>query len=148
MPGQQTSILNMRSGQNAVAPAGSMAGWVSGDIASLAALGVATAIFDLGPNWDQYNCVQVGIIPAAPSSGLTAVQAFSSDDATFNAATDVQLNNVWGATFAALSVAVATPQTCIFAPMGRYFIVRATNVDAVNAQGAGAFIRITAYPFI
>lgn len=44
--------------------------------------------------------------------------------------------------------AVATPQTCIFAPMGRYFIVRATNADAVNAQGAGAFVRITAYPFI
>ena len=148
MPGQQTSILNMRSGQNAVASGGSMPGWISGDIASLAALQVATAIFDLGPNWDQYNCVQVGIVPAGPSSGLTAVSAFSSDDAAFNAATDVQLNNVWGATFAALSVAVAAPQTCIFAPMGRYFIVRATNVDAVNAQGAGAFIRITAYPFI
>lgn len=147
MPGQQTSILNMRSGQNAVAP-GNGPGWVSGDIASLVALAVATAIFDLGPNWDQYNCVQLHVVPAGPSSGLTAVSAFSSDDATFSAATDVQLNNVWGATFAALSVAVAAPQTCIFAPMGRYFIVRATNVDAVNAQGAGAFIRITAYPFI
>lgn len=148
MPGPNPSILNMRSGQGAIAPGGSQFGWVSGDIASLALSATATAIFDLGPNWDQYNCVQVGVVPAGPSSGLSAVQAFSSDDAAFTAATDVQLNNVWGATFGAISAAVTTPQTCSFAPMGRYFIVRATNADAVNAQGAGAFLRVTAYPFI
>jgi hypothetical protein len=137
----------MRSGQNAVAP-GNGPGWVSGDIASLALSATATLIFDLGPNWDQYNCVQVGVVPAGPSSGLTAVQAFSSDDAAFSAAADVQLNNVWGATYGAISAAITTPQTCSFAPMGRYFIVRATNADAANAQGATAFVRITAYPFI
>ena len=147
MPGPQPSILNMRSGQNAIAP-GNGPGWISGDIAGLALSATATATFDLGPNWDQYNCVQVGVVPAGPSSGLSAVQAFSSDDATFNAATDVQLNNVWGATYAAISAAITTPQTCSFAPMGRYFIVRATNADGVNAQGAGAFVRLTAYPFI
>jgi hypothetical protein len=147
MPGPQPSILNMRSGQNAIA-VGNGPGWVSGDIASLALSATATVIFDLGPNWDQYNCVQVGVVPAAPSSGLSAVQAFSSDDAVFSATSDVQLNNVWGATYGALSAAITTPQTCIFAPMGRYFIVRATNADGVNAQGATAFIRITAYPFI
>lgn len=148
MPGPQPSILNMRSGQNAIAPGGSQFGWVSGDIASLALSATATLVFDLGPNWDQYNVVQVGVVPAAPSSGLSAVQAYSSDDAVFNATTDVLLNNVWGATYAGISAAVATPQTCSFAPMGRYFIVRATNADGVNAQGATAFVRITAYPVI
>lgn len=148
MPGPQPSILNMRSGQNAVAGGGSQPGWISGDIASLALSATATLVFDLGPNWDQYNCVQVGVIPAGPSSGLSAVQAFSSDDAAFSAATDIQLNNVWGATYGAISAAITTPQTCSFAPMGRYFIVRATNADGVNAQGATAFVRITAYPVI
>ena len=148
MPGPNPSILNMRSGQNAIAPGGTQFGWVSGDIASLVALAVATIVFDLGPNWDQYNVVQVGVVPAGPSSGLTAVSVFSSDDATFNAATDVQLNNVWATTFGVVSVAIAAPQSSGFSPMGRYLIVRATNVDAVNAQGAAAFVRVTAYPFI
>lgn len=148
MPGPQPSILKMRSGQNAVAGGGTIPGWVSGDIASLAAAGTATIVFDLGPNWDQYNCVQVGVVPAGPSSGLSGVSAYSSDDASFNAALDVQLNNVWGATFGAISAAVAAPQSTIFAPMGRYFIVRATNADGANSQGAGAFVQICAYPFV
>lgn len=148
MPGPQPSILNMRSGQNAIAPGGSQFGWVSGDIASLALSATATLVFDLGPNWDQYNVVQVGVVPAAPSSGLSAVKAYSSDDAVFSATTDVLLNNVWGATYAGISAAITTPQTCSFAPMGRYFIVQATNADAVNAQGATAFVRVTAYPVI
>ncbi|UOF78618.1 hypothetical protein [Bacteriophage sp.] len=148
MPGPQPSILKMRSGAAAVAGGGTIPGWVSGDIASLAASATATIVFDLGPNWDQYNVVQVGVVPAGPSSGLSGVAAYSSDDAAFNAAQDIQLNNVWGATFGAISAAVAAPQTTSFAPMGRYFIVRATNADGANAQGAGAFVAICAYPVI
>src|SRR5574343_1610368 len=145
MPGPQPSILKMRTGVNAVAGGGTQPGWISGDIAALAASATATMVFDRGPQWGQYNCVQVAVVPAGPSSGLNAVSAFSSDDATFAAASDVQLNNVWGATFGAISAAVNAAQSTIFAPMGRYFIVRATNADAVNAQGAGAFVQICAY---
>ncbi|AKA60337.1 hypothetical protein P26218_34 [Rhodoferax phage P26218] len=148
MPGPNPSILNMRSGQNAIAGGGTQFGWISGDIAGLALSATAIAIFDLGPNWDQYNVVQVGVVPAGPSSGLSAVQVFSSDDAAFNATTDVQLNNTWATTFGAISAAITTPQTSGFSPMGRYLIVRATNADGINAQGAGAFIRVTAYPFV
>lgn len=148
MPGPQPSILKMRSGVAAVAGGGTIPGWISGDIASLAASATATLIYDLGPNWDQYNVVQVGVVPAGPSTGLSGVSVFSSDDATFNAAQDVQLNSVWGATFANLVAAITSAQTACFAPMGRYLIVRATNADAVNAQGAGAFVLVCAYPVI
>lgn len=147
MPGPQPSILKMRSGVSAVA-AGNGPGWVSGDIASLAASGTATLIFDLGPNWDQYNVVQVGVVPAGPSSGLSGVAAYSSDDVTFSAAADVQLNNCWATSFGAISAAITTPQSCAFNPMGRYFILRATNADGANAQGAGAFVQVCAYPVV
>ena len=148
MPGPNPSILNMRSGQNQVAGGGTQPGWISGDIANLAASGVATIIFDLGPNWDQYNVVQLGVVPAGPSSGLSGVSAFSSDDPNFNAALDVQLNNCWATAFGAVAAAINAAQSCAFSPMGRYFIVRATNADGANAQGAGAFVRLAAYPFV
>lgn len=148
MPGPNPSILNMRSGQNAIAGGGSQFGWVSGDIASLVALAVATIVFDLGPNWDQYPVIQVGVMPAGPSSGLSAFSVSSSDNAVYSAATDLPLNNVWATAMGSISVAVAAPQTGSFSPMGRYVIVRATNADAVNAQGAGAFVRLCAYPFV
>ena len=47
-----------------------------------------------------------------------------------------------------VSAAVAAPQSCDFSPMGRYFIVRATNADGANAQGAGAFVQLCAYPVV
>jgi hypothetical protein len=147
MPGPQPSILKMRSGVAAVG-AGNGPGWVSGDLASLALSATATIVFDLGPNWDQYNVVQLAVVPAGPSSGLTAVKAFSSDDAVLSAATDVALNNCWATTFGVISAAVAAPQSCDFSPMGRYFIVQATNADGVNAQGAGAFVQLCAYPVV
>jgi hypothetical protein len=147
MPGPQPSILKMRSGVAAVAD-GNGPGWVSGGIASLALSATATIVFDLGPNWDQYNVVQLGVVPAGPSSGLSGVAAYSSDDAVFNAAADVQLNTCWATSFGAVSAAVNAPQSCAFNPMGRYFIVRATNADGVNAQGAGAFVQLCAYPVV
>jgi hypothetical protein len=138
----------MRSGQNAVAGGTTQPGWVSGDIASLAAAGTATLIFDLGPNWDQYNVVQLGFVPAGPSSGLSGVAVYSSGDAAFNAAADPQLNYTWATAVGAASMAINAPQSAMFSPMDRYLIVRATNADGVNAQGAGAFVALAAYPFI
>lgn len=148
MPGPQPSILKMRSGQSAVAGGTTQPGWVNGDIASLAAAGTATIIFDLGPNWDQYNVVQVALVPAGPSSGLSGVAAYSSADPAFSAAADPQLNYTWGTSFGAAAAAMSAPQSAMFSPMDRYLIVRATNADGANAQGAGAFVQLAAYPFI
>ncbi len=148
MPGPQPSILKMRSGQNAVAGGTTQPGWVSGDIAALAAAGTATIIFDLGPNWDQYNVVQLAVVPAGPSSGLSGVAAYSSADPAFNAAADPQLNYTWSTSFGVAAAAINAPQAAMFSPMDRYLIVRATNADGANAQGAGAFVQLAAYPFI
>lgn len=148
MPGPNPSILKMRSGQNAVAGGGTIPGWISGDIASLAAAGTATIVFDLGPNWDQYNVVQLAVVPAGPSSGLSGVAAYSSNDASFSAAADPQLNYTWATSFGVASAAINAPQSAMFSPMDRYLIVRATNADGVNPQGAGAFVQLAAYPFV
>jgi hypothetical protein len=148
MPGPNVSILKMRSGQNAVAGGTTQPGWVSGDIAALAAAGTATIVFDLGPNWDQYNVVQLAVVPAGPSSGLSGVSAYSSPEASFSAAADPQLNHTWATSFGAAVAAINAPQSAMFSPMDRYLIVRATNADGANAQGAGAFVALAAYPFV
>ena len=148
MPGPNPSILKMRSGQNAIAGGGTIPGWISGDIASLAAAGTATIVFDLGPNWGQYGVVQLAVVPAGPSSGLSGVKAFSSSDAALNAAVDPQLNYTWATSFGVVSAAINAPQSAMFSPMDRYFIVQATNADGVNPQGAGAFVQLAANPFI
>lgn len=148
MPGPNPSITKMRSGQNAVAGGGTIPGWISGDIASLAAAGTATIVFDLGPNWDQYGVVQLAFVPAGPSSGLSGVAVYSSSDAAFSAATDPQLNYTWATAVGAASMAITTPQSAMFSPMDRYMIIRATNADGANPQGAGAFVALAAYPYI
>jgi hypothetical protein len=148
MPGPNVSILRMRSGQSGVAGGTTQPGWVSGDIAALAAAGTATIVFDLGPNWDQYNVVQLALVPAGPSSGLSGVAAYSSANAAFDATVDPQLNYTWATAVGAASMAINAPQSAMFSPMDRYLIVRATNADGANAQGAGAFVALAAYPFV
>jgi hypothetical protein len=138
----------MRTGVAAVAGGTTQPGWVSGDIAALAAAGTATIVFDLGPNWDQYNVVQLAVVPAGPSSGLSGVAVYSSDDTNFNAAVDPQLNYTWATAVGAASMAIAAPQSAMFTPQSRYMIVRATNADGANAQGAGAFMQLSMHSVI
>lgn len=139
--------LSLRSGVSAIAGGGAGPGWVSGEIASLAASGTATVIFDLGPNWQAYGSVQIAVVPAGPSSGLSNVTVRSSDDATFSATADPTLNSTNATTFGTgIAASVTTPQSSFVAPMGRFLGVIATNADGVNAQGATAFVQICAYP--
>lgn len=135
-----------RTGQNAVAANSSQDGWVSGDPASLAASGTVTALFDLGPNWDNVGLIQVGVTPVAPSSGVT-VTVKSSSDTTIDA-TDQILNHANGAAIggaAAVSVTAAAPGSGWFRPMARFLAVVVVNADGVNALGATSFIAVTTY---
>jgi len=136
--------LFMRTGRNAVAGGGTQPGWVSGDLANQAANTLNTIVFDLGPTWYNYRFVQIAVNPEGPSTGLS-VSCRSSDDAVFSAAEDALLNAASGTAFGAVAVAITSPQTCVYRPMGRYFIVRPQNTDLVNAQGPNALIRLTAY---
>lgn len=47
-------VLTMNTGGTQVTAGGSVPGWVSGDIANLAAGTNTSVYFDLGPQWDQY----------------------------------------------------------------------------------------------
>ncbi len=145
-PAFYVPTLHMRTTDTAVTAGGSVAGWVSGTIASLAASASATMIFDLGPNWDQYPYVTVTVNPQGSSSGLTALQVFGSRTTTD---TDVErLNFAYATSFAGQSVAPTTAngvQSGIYRPAGRYVIVKATNADGTNAQGASASVAVTAH---
>lgn len=134
------------SGSNAVTGGADSAGWVSGDIASLAASATVDVIFDLGPKWQHINWVMVSITPVTPSSGLSAVMMSGSDTAAFNATRRLQAVNSlsFGVISAALTSANGS-QMLPVKPFGRFFIIRATNADASNAQGATAHATIATY---
>ena len=150
MPGPNMSILTMRSGVNPVAPSlsNTRPGWVSGDIANLAPSSSAVVIFDLGPNWDQFGSVQVAFLFSPLPGGLSAVTAHSSDNATLTIGQlDVQLGSAFSPTFSGASATLTTPQSCVFKPMARYFILQATNADGTNPHTGAAFVQLCAYPY-
>lgn len=141
-------VLVFETDLSAVTAPSRAGGWVSGSIANLAASAAVTCLFDLGPDWQQYNELVVAVKPAAPSSGLTGVMMTSRDDATAASNFNRQLGHRYGsaANGNAISGAPTTSATWNVRPMGRYLTVVATNADAVNAQGAGAKLTVAAFP--
>ena len=142
----RTPVMLFESGVNAV-PGGGVAGWVSGDIASLAASATVNVVFDLGPEWRQYSYLELTVIPVAPSSGLNPVQFFASDSVAPNSARRRGSPFATGGTtyFVNLATGPGT-QTMAMRPAGRYLICKATNADAANAQGATARVTLAAFP--
>ena len=140
-------VLVMETGLNAVA-GGDVPGWVSGSPANLAASGNFSAVFDLGPDWDQYSVLYLAILPQAPSSGLASVLATGSDTPSPNLNRRLQVVGATtvGSLFAASLLSANGAQGAFVRPMGRYVAVNGTNADASNALGAGAKVTLAAYP--
>lgn len=138
--------LSMRSGANQVAAGGTQFGWVSGDLGGLAASGSIDIFFDLGPSWAAYSLVQIGHTGVSGSSGVTVATVRSSDDTALDVQ-DIVLNSAFGTALGQLTgTSSAAGRTGFVRPQGRYLIVSMTNADAVNPVGAGASVRVTAYP--
>lgn len=140
-------VLNMRTTDTAVTAGGDIPGWVSGTIASLAASATVTIVFDLGPYWDQYNSVQMAVNPVGPSSGLTAVQCFSSRTTTPSAVERLNMGQAVNFnTSSATATVAAGVQSGMFRASARYFCVQATNNDGTNALGASSSVAISVWP--
>lgn len=140
------NIFNARSGVSAVTASTPQPGWVGGDISNLAASGTVDVIFDLGANWDSYSKVQVGHTAISLSSGIIVNSVKSSSDAT-SSTDDISLNTDGATGMSAFGAASgAGSRSAFFRPMDRYLIINISNADAVNAVGAGASVKITAYP--
>jgi hypothetical protein len=134
------------SGTNAVVAGTDAGGWISGDIASLAASATVTAVFDLGAFWQKYNMVQVMVTPVGPSTGLSAVQITSADTAAFNVNRRLKDALSAGPSTINASFTVATGTQSVYVkPAGRYLAVRATNADGAQALGATSKITVAAY---
>ena len=145
MSDRKVPVVVMETDVSPVPASGSTrAGWVSGTIASLAASASFTAIFDLGPDWDQYTLAQVCMFPQGPSSGLANVQVQGFD--TSSLGNGRVCNFAFATTVAIIYSAVASSLTFHVRPVGRYLFIRGVNADAVNAQGATAKITVAAYP--
>lgn len=145
---QGPSCFTLKSGVNAVAADGSsqIPGWVSGNIASLAASGSINVIFDLGPNWDSYTILQCAHSSVSGSSGITVGFVKSSTDGALTS-DDLSLNSAYATGAGNLTAASSAGQRSFSVrPMYRFLIVNFTNADATNPVDANAFCLVTAYP--
>lgn len=131
-----------QTGQNAVPGGGDYGGWVSGDPSSLAPSAQVDCVFDLGPAWRRINFVGICVSPTGTSSGITCVPS-GNDTATYSSAR--RLNASSANASGGLVTMTGTAFNWNVKPMGRYLILRITNSDATNPQGAGTNATICTY---
>lgn len=146
MAGLQTVVYE--TGVSAIGAGGPTGGWVSGDVASLAASATVICLFDLGPEWRKYDRLTVTVLPVAPSSGFSNVDTCFSDTTTRNSARRPPSIGISAATYStnftsSLTTAVGTVGN-VLPIMGRYVHVQLTNADGVNALGATAKVIVAA----
>ncbi len=126
---------------------GNTPGWVNGSAANMPPSGSITCLFDLGPEWDQYNLINLCVNPVGPSTGFSNVAASGSDTTTANTARRLGFYS-FGAANSSLTASITTaggPQNLLLNPMGRYVHVQLTNADAANAMGAATKVTLTAF---
>ena len=141
------TLIMISGSSQSVAGGQSASGWVSGDIASLAASATAIALFDIGPDWDQYHTITININPVGPSSGLSNIQFSGRDDPTL--AIDPlrrmgPANSTAGQVYSGAVTTAGGPQQFVVRPVGRFVVVSATNADGANPVGAAAHICVVA----
>jgi hypothetical protein len=124
--------------------------WLSGTPANLADGAASVALFDLGPDWDQYTILTL-IVRSTTAISLSAITASSRDDPVAAANPSRYLRedcldaggpSILSATVSTASVAGATRVR----PSGRYLAVTFTNTAGGGAQGPSSKITVTAYP--
>lgn len=140
-------VLAMAAGGVAVAAGGSVAGWVSGNPANLAAGATVDVIFDLGPDWDQYGLFGILMSSKAPATQYTSVQISSGPAPVYDDTLRVNYANSTGLNAAYITSATTANGAMegLFRSKGRYVGVRFQN-EATNPQGAGASCKLSAWP--
>lgn len=140
-------IFVIETDVNPVTAGGLNPGWISGTPALLADGATVDVLFDLGPLWQQYTLLQVGVVSQTATS-LSAIQAYSSDTPSKNP--NRRLRSASEATNIATSFFTVTTsggsQQFYTRVMGRYFVLAVTNTAAGGAQGAGAKVTVAGYP--
>lgn len=138
-------VLVMEAGLNQVV-GGGQAGWVSGNPSALADGATVIAVFDLGPDWDQYPILQLIIYPVGAAS-FSALQVLGSDTQAYVVKRRLRPANAAGdfATFYNTVATAGGPTSAYTRPAGRYVTVIATNTAGSGAMGASTFT-LVAYP--
>lgn len=142
-------VLVMETDRDPVIAGGNQAGWVSGSPAGLAASASLICIFDLGPNWDQYVMLDVGVYPQAPSIGMKNIAIRGGDTAAYN---DRRRANIATPSVLKLDAVYSTAPSANAAvsitvrPRGRYVFVNMDNSDAGAALGGQSLVTVIAYP--
>lgn len=125
---------------------GPVPAWISGDPANLAAATNVDCIFDLGPNWVQLDEVQISVLPAAPSTGLSNVDATFSDSTTRDPSRrppSVGGSTGWATNFASSMLSANGTTGLTLRPMGRFLHVNMTNADGASAMGATTAVTVS-----
>lgn len=144
---EKPPVMMMRAGVSQVAAGGQLAGWVSGNPASMAAAATVDCVFDLGPDWDQYGLVSIVMVSTAPAASYQGVAVSGGNTPAYDNALRMGFANSAGSGSIYVTNVTTTGggNNVMVRPHGRYVIVKMTN-DAANPQGAGASVSLIAYP--
>lgn len=143
---RRVPVLVMEAGIGPVSPGGPDAGWVSGNLANLGPSATVQAVFDLGPDWDQYGLCQLNVLnPTSPHAGL-GVQPGGSDTTAYSGSR--RLSHAFSAQsdITYKIVGAAKSEALTMRPVGRYLVVILGNADAAVPISAAARVVLTAYP--
>lgn len=126
-------------------PAGGLRpGWVTGTPANAPDGTQINALFDLGPDWDQYTRVAIGVRSTVATSLSNIAASFRNDGvATMNNDRTCRdcVNGVAGSI---ASLTVSSIGQFHVNVSGRYLVVKADNTAAGGAQGPNSKFVVTA----
>ena len=139
-------VLVLETGANPVV-GGGPAGWVSGNPSGLADGATINAVFDLGPEWDQYPIIGLIVQPVGAAS-LSAVTPVGSDTPAYNSGRRLTAAYTSASNFSQVfaTLVSANGATTIYVrPAGRYVVIAMTNTAGSGAMGASK-VTLVAYP--
>ena len=141
--------LFMETGLNPVQAGGTSAGWVSGNPAGLPLSTNVNIAFDLGPNWAEYQRLQVNMYLPVGGSLNIQMQPGGSDLPVYDPSRRLPFaNQATDSTGSYIqNTSTNTSKTFTLLPFGRFVIFIYSNADAVNATVAGTKVTLQALQF-
>jgi hypothetical protein len=141
--GQNPSIV-LYAGRDQVTGGGTSPGWISGDVAGLAAGQTTTVIFDLGPNWADYVRGTVMLYLSGPTVASGASAIWNGNDLS---APNRERAIAFNGTTSSFVTTITPPNWggFTFVIHGRYVFITVTNADATLAYSATSYVRVTAH---
>ena len=139
----------METGKNQVLAGGNSAGWVSGNPANLPLSTNIQVLFDLGPEWAEYQRLQVNMYLGSGGSANIQMQPGGSDTIAYDSSRRLPFAAASSDSIGAYitNTSTGSSKTFTLLPFGRYIIFIYSNADATLATTADTKVTVQALSF-